>query len=419
MADTLTTSWTDLLYELRGPLQAAYAKSTVLIAEFQRDMSRKNFSGNQVRVPIFAAVLQGAQALAEGGNVTQPQVDDTLQAHINIAHMAQPISVSPELMNQTEDNAAAKSITSKTKRAREAMQRGANEMLHGNGDALLAFVTNATTSLTMNVSSQAGGTVGAAARPLYKGRIVDVLTRSSGADGGQGLKRKIASSTKNSDGTVATVTFLTGGFGGGSGSLVFTTNSGIFIQDSYGAAAQGLQQIGAVTGTFEFIDKAANEQWQGTDGRNGATAFVDPDLGVLDFGMLMLGERTDLTKVDFFVGDPSVILNYQQQFYSQTRFEAGIGKLPTGYSGPLYNGQTMVGDFDHERYALTGITKESLQMYGYAQGPDWDNLTGSMWQRFGTGTVRTRNVEAWLVDDFQFGAHECRTMIRWRNLNRA
>ena len=79
----------------------------------------------------------------------------------------------------------------------------------------------------------------------------------------------------------------------------------------------------------------------------------------------------------------------------------------------------MIGDFDHQRFALTGLTKESLQMYGYAQGPDWDNLTGSMWQRFGTGTARTRNVEAWLVDDFQFGAHECRTMVRWQNLNRA
>ena len=419
MADTLTTNWTDLLYELRGPLQAAYPKAYVLLAEFQRDLSRKNFSGNQVRVPIYAAVLQGTHALAEGGNVTIPQVDDTLQAHVKMAHMAHPISVSPELMNQTEDNAAAKAITSKTKRAREAMARGANEMLHGNGDALLAFVTNATTSLTMNVSSQAGGTVGAAARSLYKGRIVDVRTRSNGADGGQGLKRKIVSTTKNSDGTVATITFDTNAFGGGSGSLVFTTNSGVYIQDSYGAAAQGIQQIGAVTGTFEDIDKAANEQWQGTDGRGGATAFVDPDLGVLDFGILTLGERTDLSDVDFFVGDPSVILNYQQQFYSQTRFEAGVGKLETGFKGPLYNGIVMVGDFDHERYALTGIVKESLQMYGYTPGPDWDNLTGSMWQRFGTATARTRNVEAWLVDDFQFGAHECRTMVRWRNLNRA
>jgi hypothetical protein len=421
VADTITTSWTDLLYELRGPLQAAYPKAYVLLAEFLRDTSRKNFSGNQVRVPIFAAVLQGTQGLAEGGNVTQPQVDDTLQAHVKMAHMAHPISVSPELMNQTEDNAAAKAITSKTKRAREAMARGANEMLHGNGDAMLAVIrTTSGGALTFNVANAAGASTGAPARQLYKGRIVDVRTISNGADPGQGLKRKIASTTKNSDGTVASVTFLTGGFGGGSGNIVTTLDiTGIFIQDTYGAASQGIQQIGALTGTFEDVDKAANEQWQGTDGRNGAVTFVDPDLGVLDFGMLMLGERTDLSKVDFFVGDPSVILNYQQQFYSQTRFEAGTEKLETGFSGPLYNGQVMVGDFDHERYALTGITKESLQMYGYGKGPDWDNLTGSMWQRFGTATARTRNVEAWLVDDFQFGAHECRTMVRWRNLNRA
>ena len=42
-----------------------------------------------------------------------------------------------------------------------------------------------------------------------------------------------------------------------------------------------------------------------------------------------------------------------------------------------------------------------------------------MFQRFGTATVRSRNVEAWLVDDWQLGAHECRTMVRWQNLNRA
>ena len=54
----------------------------------------------------------------------------------------------------------------------------------------------------------------------------------------------------------------------------------------------GLQKIGAVTGTFEDINKAANEFWQGTDGRNGATSPADPDLGILDAGILTLGGRT-------------------------------------------------------------------------------------------------------------------------------
>jgi hypothetical protein len=114
-----------------------------------------------------------------------------------------------------------------------------------------------------------------------------------------------------------------------------------------------------------------------------------------------------------------VILLYQSSFYNQMRFAPQRGTLDTGFEGPVYNGMAMIGDFDHQRGALSGVTKESLQMYGYEKGPDWDELTGSMFQRFGTATARSRNVEAWLVDDWQLGAHECRTMVRWQNLNRA
>ena len=422
MADQLTTGWTDLLYELRGPLVSAYPVGRVLLAELERDTSRKNFSGNQVRVPIFAAPLQGAHMLAEGGNVTQPQVDDTSQAHITMAHSALPVGISPELMKQTEDNAAAKALASKVKRAREAMARTANEQLNGNGNALIVAITSAAGSpgLTITVTGNGGPR-----RQLYKGRIVDVLTTAPYTDSGAGLKRKIASVTLSADGTVATVVFSTTGFGGGSGSIIWTASSGIYIADSNptGAsvsnACQGVQQIGATTGTFEFIDKAANEWWQGIDGRNGAVTAADPDLGILDAGILYLGERTDLEAVDFIVGDPAVILLYQSSFYNQMRFAPQRGTLDTGFEGPTYDGMVMIGDFDHQRGALTGITKESLQMYAYTKGPDWDELTGSMFQRFGSGTVRSRDVEAWLVDDYQLGAHECRTMVRWANLNRA
>lgn len=420
MADQLTTGWGDILYELRGPLQSAYPVGKVLLMELERDTSRKNFSGNQVRVPIFSAPLQGAQMLAEGGNITVPQTDDTAQAHITMAHGALPVSISPELMKQSQDNSAAKGLASKVKRAREAMARTANEQLNGFGNARIVAITSAAGSpgLTITVSGNGGPR-----RQLYKGRIVDVLTDPGYVDSGQGLKRKISSVTISADGTVATVVFLTTGFGGGSGNITWTAASGIFIADTNAAgvsnACQGIGQIGLTTTTFEFIDKAANEFWQGTDGRNGVVTAADPDLSILDAGILYLGERTDLNKVDFIVGDPGVVLLYQSSFYNQMRFAPIRGKLDTGFEGPTYNGMVMVEDFDHERGALSGITKESLQMYGYEKGPDWDDLTGSMFQRFGSGTVRTRNVEAWLVDDYQLGAHECRTMVRWRNLNRA
>src|SRR3954469_16677357 len=106
MADQLTTGWTDLFYELRAAAVSAYPTGKPLLQRLKRDKSRKNFSGNQVRVPIFTAPLQGTQMLAEGGNVTIPQVDDTAQAHIRMAHSAHPVSVSPELLKQSVDNAA-------------------------------------------------------------------------------------------------------------------------------------------------------------------------------------------------------------------------------------------------------------------------------------------------------------------------
>src|SRR4029434_3901876 len=109
-------------------------------------------------------------------------------------------------------------------------------------------------------------------------------------------------------------------------------------------AGQGLQQIGATTGIFEDIDKATNEFWQGTKGRADETAAVDPALGVLDGGILALGERTDLEEVDFIVGDPGVILLYQSSFYNQMRFAPQRGTLDTGFEGPVYNGMTMIGD---------------------------------------------------------------------------
>src|SRR6266545_3157976 len=150
MADQLTTGWTDLLYEMRGPLQSAYPTGRVLLKELERDTNRKNFSGNQVRIPLFAAPLQGAHMLAEGGNITLPQVDDTSQAHVKMAHSALPVSISPELMKQTEDNAAARALASKVKRAREAMARTANEQLNGDGQARLASIASGTSpGLTM------------------------------------------------------------------------------------------------------------------------------------------------------------------------------------------------------------------------------------------------------------------------------
>jgi hypothetical protein len=140
-------------------------------------------------------------------------------------------------------------VAAYTKQARQALASIENDFLHGNGDALLATVTDAATSLTITA------TAGDNFDRLYPGRIVDVLTRSTGADPGQGLRRKIASVNK----TTGVITFSTTqtASDGGSGNIVHAATSGIYITGSYGTAVQGLKQATAVTGTFQNIDKAA------------------------------------------------------------------------------------------------------------------------------------------------------------------
>jgi hypothetical protein len=55
-------------------------------------------------------------------------------------------------------------------------------------------------------------------------------------------------------------------------------------------------------------------------------------------------------------------------------------------------------------------------MYGYNQGPEWDDLDGAILKRIGT---RALPVEAWLVDYVQLGAFRCQTMVFLKNLNQA
>lgn len=412
MADQLTTGWSDLLYEQRAELQKLYPKKSVLLSELKREKSREFISGSQIRVPLLLTVLQGAQGIAEAGTVTDAQNDETAQAHVDPAHQIIPVRISPELMKQSLDNAAAKALTTKSQRAFEAMARLHNEMLHVDSNGLLANVTSNTGSAGLVIPVTNGNP-----RQLYRNRIVDILTRSNGANPGNGVQRKITAVSRDTNGLVDEITVSTSAFGGDSGNVTFSANEGIYIQDTYGNALSSIRQAGATTGTFQDIDKAVVTEWQGVDGRDGDSTQVDPSLSIIDGGLLVMGERADNPDVDFFVGDPGVILKFGQLFYSAFRQEMPVKKLDTGFEGVAYKGTPMIGDYDHQPYALSGITKKDMTLYAYMgePGPDWDDLTGSRMQRF----ARTRVVELWLVDDLQLGVHDCRGIVRWAALNRA
>lgn len=412
MADETSTTYDDLLYELRQPLQELFPKKFPLSAEFTSNLDTTSFSGSQARVPIILSQMQGGGAVAETGTVNTPHVLRTDQAHVDVAELVFPISISKRLRKQAMSNSAAEATAKKVDQARVGLARIENEMFHGDGNALLAAVTGGSTgSLTVEVNPDAVNW-----RQLYPGRIVDILTRSTGADAGQGLSRRISTVNKST----GAIVFLTGSEGGGSGNITFSTNSGLYIEGSYGNALQSIQQVTALTGEFEDIDKSAVVEWKGTDGRGGDTTVVPLTTSVFDDAIVELGQRSEAGDVawgdDYFgIGDPKVINLYAQGYYSQTRIPIETKTLDSGFSGVAYEGRPIVKDFDAQVSAVRLLHKPSFKMYQLGSGlPDFDTDTGSMWMRFN----RTLSAEAWLYDARQLGAMQCAPNVQILNLKR-
>lgn len=412
MADDTTTTWDDLLYELRQPLQDLFPKKFPLSAEFTDNLDTTSFSGSQARVPLILSQLQGGGAVAETGTVNNPHTTRTDQAHIDVAELVFPISISKRLRRQAMSNSAAEAVAKKIDMARVGLARIENEMFHGAGNGLLAAITDSSTDLTLTVDPAAVNW-----RQLYPGRIIDVLTRTTGADPGQGLSRKIASVNKST----GVVTMDTASQGGGSGNIVHTSADGIYIEGSYGNALQTIRQVTAQSGTFEDIDKGSVVEWQGTDGRDGDSAVVPLTTSILDDAVVALGQRSEAGDVEFGsdyfgIGDPKVVNLYAQGYYSQTRIPPEVKTLDSGFSGVAYEGRPMLKDFDAQPSAVRWLHKPSFKLYQLGSGlPDFDVDTGSMWQRFS----RTLSAEAWLYDARQLGAMQCATSVELLNLKQA
>ena len=403
MADETTTSFANLLYEMREALQKLYPTKFVLSAELARDSDEANFSGDSVRVPLILNTPQGAGGVSEGGTVNTPHALRTNEAHVRLSELVSPLSITSKLRKVSLSNSAAEALALRVTGARESLARILNEMMHGDGDALLASITGAGGSpgLTLPVGT------GANWFNLYPGRIVDVRTRSTGADPGQGLMRRIASVDKAG----GNVVFDTASFGGGSGAITFAATSGTYIEGTYGNAMQGLGQVTAITGTFEDIDKALVPEWRGVDGRAGDVTVQSLSIPMLDNALIEL-QPSGGDIWEFGVGDPRAVNKYKQGLYAQLRWAGDSGKLATGFEGPLYNGKPLIGDMAAKPSRVLLVDKQALKKYGVGNGPDYVEDTGSMFQRFS----RTTSVEVWLQDLTQLGALKCNTTAFLDNL---
>lgn len=400
MADETTTSFVDLLREYRGPLVENLRWKTVLMSEVKRDMSPENWHGKQVTVPLILAPHQGFGMITETGTVASPQVLETDQAIISSAIAQFSVSFSTKLVEaskNTSDTAWAKAVPLKMRMAEETFSRNLNEQMNGSGDGLLAAITsNGTASTTVTVGTSANF------YQLYPGRRIDLRVRATGADisTGNGTSRKIVSNNPSA-GTLVLDAATTN-----------TTSDGLYIENSYGNAMQGLAQAVATTGTFEGINKASVQGWQGTDAS--PTSTTPLSLSILDSAERKVMQQAG-DDPDFYLGDPAVIDKYQQGINVQTRWSGERRTLETGWEGVEYRSKLLVWEFDSPPSTLIGINKDDIKIYTLDDGPDWDNVTGNVLQRF----TRSLVAEAWLVWMLQMGFHRCITQVKIGSLTRA
>jgi hypothetical protein len=425
LADTLLTNWQNFLYELQGKVQEVFPTEHVLLAElsgvgdpsavgrFTRDMdtNREVFSGKRLRVPVVLAEMPAGGTVSENGTWNVPIPMDTTEAWVNLGRVLQPFSISVDVERDSLNNSSASAVAMLTRQARQSLATVENDMLNGTS-AQLADIGDAATSLTITVRDIGSSTTAAASSPIWNlllpGRVVDVRTKSNGADPGQGLRRKIAS--VNISTGVVTFSTTAQASDGGSGNIVHATTEGIYIAGSYGTALAGLEDVAAITGTFENIDKAAVPQWQGTDGRSGATTVVALSDQILD-GAVRVGRRSGLGKWDFGLGDPAVIDLYKQGKYAQVRYDPQETTLKSGFKGVAYDGADapfpLIKEPRHGAGKLKLIDKASLQLYGDGKGPSFLEDDGAMFRRF----TRTLAKEADLLDRVQMAALRCNTLV--------
>lgn len=405
MADETTSTLANYLYDMKGPFTENFSKRKRFLTELERNTGRHNFDGLQVRVPLLLTLAQGTGGLAETGTVNTAQTLDDSKALITMARVAHAISLSPDLIKSAEGGEFAKAggaLKLRMQQAEVAMPRVENEMLNGGaagqaaGVLVAASATTNTTAITVAATSNW--------YQLYPGRIVDIVTVSTGVAIANGSSRTILSVNKSTG-------VVTLDAGGGAVNVTSGTH-GIGIQGCAGNAISGVGFAAAITGTYEGIDKGTVVQWQGVDGRAGDTTAADLSIAILD-GM----ERASIPsgkEIDFYLGDRAVVDKFGQTLLASSRWGGAEGELETGWKGIKYRDKIVVPEDDAKPQRVLGISKESLSLYAYDKAPDWDEFDG-LFKRFS----RTLPVEAWLVDYVQLGAHQCNSLVFADNLNQA
>ena len=436
MADNVLSTWDPFLFEMKGKVHEVFPSEAPLLAELSgfdnatgmvdrasavqrisRDMDggRDIFSGRQVRHTIILSGLTGGGWVTESGTWNVPHVLNSDEVVIKLCRALVPFSVSVDVERDSFDNSNATAVATLIAQARSALCRQENITFNGDGTGKVSDITGGSSpGLTITVGTSANFDV------LLPGTVWDIATKATAVTTTGGDRRKIASVSESA----GTVTFDTAAVAsdGDSGNITFSTSEGIYIPGSGSTpalagtiTAQGLEQAAAVTGTFETIDKALVQQWQGTDGRGGDTASLPLTATMLDAGVRR-GRRAGLGKWDFGLGDPAAIDLYKQGLYSLVRYDPQPTTLKSGFSGIAYDGADapfpLIKEPMHKKLAIKLVDKASFQLYGDQAGPSFLEDDGGMFRRFN----RSLPKEAELLDRVQLGVTKCNTIVFFNNL---
>ena len=146
------------------------------------------------------------------------------------------------------------------------------------------------------------------------------------------------------------------------------------------------------------------------DGRSGDTSSLALSDQMLDAAMRKV-RRSGIGAFDFGIGDPAAIDLYKQGKISQVRYEAQEARIPSGFSGIVYQGGDkpfpLIKEPVHKKKAVKLVDKASFQLYGDSKGPTFLDDDGAMFRRF----ARALPKEADLLDRVQLGVTKCNTIV--------
>jgi hypothetical protein len=127
--------------------------------------------------------------------------------------------------------------------------------------------------------------------------------------------------------------------------------------------------------------------WQGVDAS--PAVATDPGIAVFDTAERKVYQHSGRSP-QFWLADPAVVDKYTQGLTVQARWAGEDGQLESGWTGVRYRNKLLVPDFDMPSNTAYGPQLEDMAIYTLDDGPDWDDHTGSVFQRFGPGRCRSR-----------------------------